>query len=69
MQPTLRTQLLGNIAKVYEVSKDCMLRPEIFTDIEPELRFISDYFKVSNIQSFFIANIFAINFQSHSAES
>jgi hypothetical protein len=69
MQPTLRPQLLVSIAKVYEVSKDCKLRPEIFIDIQSELSFISDYFKVSNIQSFFIANIFTINFQSHSAES
>jgi AAA+ superfamily predicted ATPase len=68
MEPTLKTQMLHSIAKIFETSKECNLDFGMFTKLEDEFKCLSDYFKVSKIQCFFIANIFAINFQSNTTD-
>ncbi len=58
-----KKKLLTSIGKVYDSSKDCKLEPPVFQQIENELNLLSEYFKVSKIQAFFIASVFALNYK------
>lgn len=58
-----KKQMLESIGKVYEQSKKCKLENSFFESIKPELNTLSQYFKTSENQTFFIALVFALNYK------
>lgn len=65
---TTKRQILENIGKVYEKAKDCKLEESFFNSLESELTFLSQYFKSTEMQSFFIAVVFTTNYKGDTAD-
>lgn len=68
MEITAKKQILENIGKVYEKAKDCKLEENFLKTLESELDFLSQYFKTSEMQSFFIAVVFTTNYKGDTAD-
>lgn len=68
MEDSIKKQLLENIGKIYENSKKCKLEPAFFDEIKKELAVLSEYFQVSENQSFFIAMVFALNYKGDTVD-
>lgn len=68
MQTTTKKQILENIGKIYEKAKACHLEESFFISIEAELDSLSQYFKTSDIQTFFIAIVFTFNYKGDTAD-
>lgn len=68
MEITTRKQTLGNIGKVYEKAKACHLEESFFKSIEIELDSLSQYFKTTEVQTFFIAMVFTFNYKGDTAD-
>lgn len=68
MEITIKKQILENIGKVYEKAKDCKLEENFLKSLESELDFLSQYFKTSKMQSFFIAVVFTTNYKGDTAD-
>lgn len=65
MEQNLKLRLLESIGKVFEQSKNCKLDSVFFEKEDVELKLLSDYFKVSRIQSLIIAMVFALNYKGN----
>jgi len=63
-----KQKLLHSIAKVYDESEGGKLEDELFTHLEPYLKNLSAYFKVTKTQAFFLANFITLNYSGESAE-
>lgn len=63
MEQNVKFKLLESIGKVYELSKDCKLDSAFFEKVDAELKYLSNYFKVSRNQSLIIAVVFAYNYK------
>lgn len=61
MKETVNQNLLNNIEKVYEQSKDCKLESEHLDKIDSELQLLSEYFQVPKEQAFILSIIFVCN--------
>lgn len=61
-----KPKIIDLILRVYEKSESSKLSPEFFKSVNSELIILSEYFKVTNIQSLFISLIFVMN---HSEEA
>lgn len=68
METSLKFKVLRSIGHVYEESKDSRLSDDLFDKIRHDLNELADYFKVSAIQAFFLANIFALNYKDNSVD-
>lgn len=68
MESITKKQILESIGKVYEQAKDCKLKCSFFESIKPELHLLSQYFKTSDNQTFFIAMIFALNYKGDTVD-
>ena len=68
MEPNLKFKVLRSIGKVFEESRESKLADNIFDKLQNELNELSDYFKVTKIQAFFLAHIFALNYQGDSVD-
>lgn len=68
MEITTKKQILENIGKVYEKAKDCKLEESFFSSLESELSVLSQYFKTTEMQSFFIAVVFTTNYKGETAD-
>ena len=68
MESDLKTTLLRSIGKVYERAENCQLTESAFQSMEAELETITNYFRVTKKQAFFIALIFALNYKGDSVE-
>jgi AAA+ superfamily predicted ATPase len=62
MEQNLKEKLLNSFTKVFECSKDCKLQDSFLDELETELAVISEYFKTTQIQSFFTAVVFGLNY-------
>lgn len=62
----MKKSILENIGKVYEQAKDCKLENAFFETINEELKVLAKYFKTSENQAFFIAMVFALNYNDDS---
>ncbi|MCD1119183.1 hypothetical protein [Chryseobacterium turcicum] len=62
METTTKKQILENIGKVYEKAKACHLEESFFKSIEAEIDSLSQYFKTTEVQTFFIAMVFTFNY-------
>lgn len=63
MERITKKQILTSIGKIYEQAKDCKLEKSFFESIKSELNLLSDYFKTTNNQTFFISTVFAFNYK------
>lgn len=68
MKSITKKQILESIGKVYEQSKNCKLENSFFESIKPELHTLSQYFKTSPNQTFFIAMVFALNYKGDTVD-
>ena len=68
MTSITKKQILESIGKVYEQSKNCKLENLFFESIKSELHTLSQYFKTSENQTFFIAMVFALNYKGDTVD-
>lgn len=68
MESITKQQILESIGKVYEQSKNCKLENSFFESIKFELHTLSQYFKTSENQTFFIAMVFALNYKGDTVD-
>ncbi len=68
MEIITKKQMLESIGKVYEQSKNCKLENSFFERIKSELNTLSQYFKTSDNQTFFIAMVFALNYKGDTVD-
>lgn len=68
MEQSLKLRILESIGKVYDQSKESKLDDAFFKKVDTELKHLSDYFKVSQNQSLFVAMIFALNYKGDSVD-
>ena len=68
MDNKLKLKILNSIGKIYEESQDCKLENSFFKEIDSELSFLSEYFKTTKNQSFFIAIVFALNYKGDTVD-
>lgn len=68
MENITKKKILESIGKVYEQAKDCKLESSFFESIKPELHILSQYFKTSENQTFFIAMVFALNYKGDTVD-
>jgi SpoVK/Ycf46/Vps4 family AAA+-type ATPase len=68
MEQNIKVRLLDSIGKVYEQSKECKLDSAFFEKVEEELKYLSDYLKVTRNQSFIIAMVFALNYKGDTVD-
>jgi AAA+ superfamily predicted ATPase len=60
---TIKTKVLRSLEQVHDSAKKCELKVSIFETLESELHVLSNYFGISKKQSFFLAQIFALNYK------
>ena len=63
MEKNIKLKVLDCIGKIYEKSKECKLEDSFFPKIDKELSFLSEYFRTTKSQSFFISLVFALNYK------
>ncbi len=63
MEKNTKLKVLDCIGKIYEVSKECKLEKSFFSNIDNELSCLSQYFRTTKSQSFFISLVFAFNYK------
>lgn len=68
MEKNMKLKLLDSIGKIYEESKECKLEESFFSTIDPELSFLSEYFRVTKSQSLFISLVFALNYKGDTVD-
>jgi SpoVK/Ycf46/Vps4 family AAA+-type ATPase len=63
MEKTIKLKILNSIGSIYDQAKDCKLDSSFFEKADVELKLLSEYFKVSPMQSFFTSMVFALNYK------
>lgn len=61
MESITKSQILESIGKVYDKAKDCAMKDTYFEEVATDLELLSQYFKTSKNQAFFISVVFALN--------
>ena len=68
MEKNIKQKVLDSIGKIYEESKECKLENSFFSKIDNELSFLSEYFRTTKKQSFFISLVFALNYKGDTVD-
>lgn len=68
MEKNIKLKVLDCIGKIYEESKQCKLEESFFSKMDNELSFLSEYFRTTKSQSFFIALVFALNYKGDTVD-
>ena len=68
MEKSIKLRVLDSIGKIYEKSKECKLEDSFFPKMDNELSFLSEYFKTTKSQSFFISLVFALNYKGDTVD-
>ena len=68
MEKNIKLKVLDCIGKIYEESKECKLEASFFSKMDNELSFLSDYFRTTKSQSFFISLVFALNYKGDTVD-
>lgn len=68
MKDNFKIKILRSIGNVYEKAKGSNLTDELFANIDSELSILSDYFRLTKIQSFFLSLIFAHNYRGDTVD-
>lgn len=68
MEKNIKLKVLDSIGKIYEESKECKLEESFFSKMDNELSFLSEYFRTTKSQSFFISLVFALNYKGDTVD-
>ena len=68
MENKIKLKVLNSIGKIYEESKGCNLESSFFIKVDNELSFLSEYFRTTKSQTFFIALVFALNYKGDTVD-
>ncbi len=68
MEINIKQKVLRNVGKIYEESKDCKLEDSFFIKIDKELTDLTEYFKTTKSQAFFIAIVFTLNYKGDTVD-
>ena len=68
MGKSMKLKMLRSIGKVYEEAKGCKLEESFFSKMDNELSFLSEYFRTTKRQTFFISLAFALNYKGNTVE-
>lgn len=68
MEKNIKLKDLDSIGKIYEESKECKLQESFFSKMDNELSFLSEYFRTTKSQSFFISLVFALNYKGDTVD-
>jgi len=68
MKKEIKLKVLNSIGKIYEESQGCKLEDSFFIQTDNDLSFLSEYFKTTKSQTFFIALVFALNYKGDSVD-
>ena len=63
MEKNIRLKVLDSIGRIYEESKECKLEESFFLKMDNELSFLSEYFRTTKSQTFFISLVFAFKYK------
>lgn len=66
METKVNFNVLDVIEKVYQHSKDSLLRKDLFDILKPELNLLEDYFQINDIQCIIFSNGFILGFEETS---
>ena len=61
-------KILRIINEVYKESYECELSETVFLKLNSQLSYLSEYFKLTKIQSFLLANIVSLNFKDETVD-
>ncbi|WP_228466056.1 hypothetical protein [Chryseobacterium balustinum] len=68
MEIKTQKQILQTIGEVYEQAKNCQLEQSFLSTVKDELVILSQYFRTTEEQSFFIAVVFTLNYKGELAD-
>ena len=68
MEKNIKLKVLDSIGKIYEESKECKLEESFFLKMDNELSFLSEYFRTTKSQTFFISLVFALNYKGDTVD-
>lgn len=68
MEKSMKLKVLDSIGAIYEESKECKLEESFFSKMDDELSFLSEYFRTTKSQSFFISLVFALNYKGDTVD-
>ncbi|MEA3496007.1 MAG: ATP-binding protein [Bacteroidota bacterium] len=68
MGNSIKIKVLNSIGKIYDESKECKLEDSFFTNIDNDLSFLSEYFRTTKSQTFFIALVFTLNYTGNTVD-
>lgn len=68
MEKNIKLKVLDSIGKIFEESKECKLEESFFSKMDNELSFLSEYFRTTKSQSFFISLVFALNYKGDTVD-
>jgi AAA+ superfamily predicted ATPase len=68
MATHIKNKILQSIGLVFEKSEGSKLEDNLFRQINSELEVLAGYFRVSRTQAFFLAHIFALNYQGDTVD-
>lgn len=68
MEKNIKLKVLDSIGKIYEESKECKLEESFFSKMDNELSFLSEYFRTTKSQTFFISLVFALNYKGDTVD-
>ena len=68
METSTKIRILQCIGKIYEEAKGSKLIDSLFENIDVNLNELSEYFRVSKMQAFFLAQVFALNYKGDSVD-
>ncbi|WP_268222970.1 ATP-binding protein [Sinomicrobium oceani] len=63
MEKNTKLKILDSIGRIYDQSEKCKLEDAFFDKVDHELDFLSEYFRTSKSQAFFIALVFTLNYK------
>lgn len=68
MEKTKKQRVLQSIGNVYKAAKGSKLTDDLFEKIDADLTELSEYFIVSKIQAFLLANVFVLNYKGDTVD-
>lgn len=68
MEKNTKQKVLESIGKIYDEAKYCKLEESFFSKIDQEISFLSEYFKTTKTQTFFISMVFALNYHGDTVD-
>jgi ATP-dependent 26S proteasome regulatory subunit len=62
------TELMESISSIYNISKGCKMRKDLFNEIEKELSVVAEYLETGNQAAFLFSNIVSLYFMGREVE-